>query len=89
MGIVCANPAGEVEAILRHLDLLNKADDLVSIKLNPVVLKGKIPPHLPAEKTSLRDFFTYVCDTRTPPKKVRFFCMFGRPRMTFCVFFKK
>ncbi|PSN52178.1 Methionine synthase reductase [Blattella germanica] len=70
IGVIPQNPEKEVEEILRHLKILEKADLPVNITVKPGTLKKKasVPSHIPA-KTTLRHIFLTCVDIRAVPKK--------------------
>ncbi|XP_053570489.1 methionine synthase reductase isoform X2 [Bombina bombina] len=68
--IVCPNPSVEVRELLMKLDLADKIDFQVSLKVKSGTKKrgASLPSYIP-ENSSLRSIFTWCLEIRSVPKK--------------------
>jgi sulfite reductase alpha subunit-like flavoprotein len=71
LGIVCGNPAGEVEALISRLGLKDVADRVYELAVdeNTQNKRAKLPDFIP-KRSTLREILLNVVDIRGVPKKV-------------------
>ena len=72
LGIVCANPEAEVDALIERLNLRDVADApcTVAVAEDTAKRNPKVPDFVPASGWSLRRILTDLLDIRSVPKKV-------------------
>lgn len=71
IGVIPENSKYEVEKVMKHLKISERADTIVTVLVKPGTLKKKacVPPHIPI-KTTLRRILQTCLDIRAVPKKV-------------------
>ncbi|XP_021921277.1 methionine synthase reductase-like isoform X2 [Zootermopsis nevadensis] len=70
VGVIPQNSEDEVQKIMKHLKILERADTVVTISVKPGTVKKKacVPPYIPV-KATLRHILQTCLDIRAVPKK--------------------
>jgi sulfite reductase alpha subunit-like flavoprotein len=74
IGVIPENSKDEVEKVMKHLRVSQRADTVVTVSMKPGAEKKKkacVPPHIPT-KATLRHILQTCLDIRAIPKKVIF-----------------
>jgi sulfite reductase alpha subunit-like flavoprotein len=71
IGVIPENSKDEVERVMKHLKVSEKADTVLTVSVKPGTAKKKacVPPHIPT-KTTLRHILQTCLDIRAVPRKV-------------------
>jgi sulfite reductase alpha subunit-like flavoprotein len=71
IGVIPENSKDEVERVMKHLKVSERADTIVTVSVKPGTVKKRVcvPPHIPT-KTTLRHILQTCLDIRAVPKKV-------------------
>jgi sulfite reductase alpha subunit-like flavoprotein len=73
IGVIPENSKDEVERVMKHLKVSERADTIVTVSVKPGTVKKRacVPPHIPT-KTTLRHILQTCLDIRAVPRKVIF-----------------
>jgi sulfite reductase alpha subunit-like flavoprotein len=85
IGVIPQNSKDEVQKIMKHLKILERADTVVTVSVKPGTVKKKacVPSYIPM-KATLRHILQTCLDIRAVPKKVTALCMSQILHIIYC-----